>query len=189
MKKIIFDLDDTLYIDPSLRGKREEAILEFLGDRRSKYFKLKDEGRGTIESFKLLGLSREDFFKVIGGVEINIKYDKVLIEVLEKLKKDYKLYILSNSPKKVVYETLQKLGVFYLIDEIYYGEYFQNEKPDPACFFMVEIGDIAVGNSFKKDLEIPKGLGAITIIIGKENTPADYAIKTIYEISDTIKKT
>jgi len=183
MKKIIFDLDDTLYSDKDLRERREEEILRFLEDRKTEYMKLKKNGKGTIESFKLMGFSREDFFRVMENVNISLMKDILLIKILKDLKKVYQIYVLSNSSKKVVEKTLLQLGILDIIDKYYCGESFKNEKPDEECFFMVEKGDICVGNSFRKDLEVPKNKGAITILIGKENNKADFNIKNIYEIT------
>jgi FMN phosphatase YigB (HAD superfamily) len=183
MKKIIFDLDDTLYHDEELRGLRETAILEFLKDKKENYKKLKENGKGTIESFRLIGLFREDFFKIINRVPINISRDDKLIELLKKLKKNYQLIVVSNSPKHCVKEIIQKLGIIEIIDKYYYGENFNYEKPNEECFFMVRSGDICVGNSFRKDLEVPKAKGAVTILIGKEDNRADFSIKTIYEMA------
>lgn len=188
MKKIIFDLDDTLYVENNLRKKREDAILNFLDNRKEEYFKLKEKKNGTIESFKLMGFSRQDFFKIMENVPIFLKKDNRLIEILNQLKKRYNIYILSNSSEKNVKETLNQLGILNLVNEYYYGEKFYNEKPAKECFFMVESGDICVGNSFKKDLNIPKKMGAITILVGSQNDEADYCIEEIYDILEVINK-
>ncbi|MFA5258450.1 MAG: HAD family hydrolase [Candidatus Pacearchaeota archaeon] len=183
MKKIIFDLDDTLYVDKDLRQRRENEILKFLEDKKAEYIKLKGNGKGTIESFKLMGFSREDFFKVMENVNMDLIKDIKLIKILNELKKKYKIYVLSNSSKRVVEKTLLQIGILEIVDKYYYGESFSNEKPAEECFFMVERGDICVGNSFRKDLEIPKNRGAVTILIGKEDLDADFSVENIYEIT------
>src|SRR3989339_386848 len=142
MSKIIFDLDDTLYVSDELRNNREKVILDFLGDRAGEYFELKE---------------------------------------------DYKLVILSNSSKFCVKETLVQLGIFDLIDSYYSAQDFGKIKPCEECFFMVDKGDICVGNNFKKDLEIPKQKGAITIFVGGFHKDADKSIKNIYELNNFLK--
>jgi len=189
MKKIIFDLDDTLYINKELRKKREKAILEFLGKKSRKYKKLKREGYGTIEAFKKLGFERQEFFKIIKKVPIKLEKDWKLRLIIKKIKKRYELIVLSNSPRFCVKKTLKELGIIDLFDKYYCGEDFLYEKPHELCFFMIKKEDICVGNNFKKDLEVPKKLGAITILIGKEeNGLADYEINKIYQIKKILEK-
>ncbi len=185
MRQIIFDLDETIYIEKELRIKREQAILEFLGERKEEYNKLK-ENHGTIESLKLLNIKREKFFDLINKVPILLEKDLKLIDLIEKLKSKYKIIILSNSPNYCVYQTLEKLGILNLVDKYYSGESFKNPKPAKECFFMVQEGDICVGNNFKKDLQIPKQLGAITVLLGDFKDEADFSIHDIYELKELL---
>src|SRR3989339_860126 len=144
MSKIIFDLDDTLYVSDELRNNREKVILDYLGDRAGEYFELKKEN-STMKSLEILGISSLEFFKLMSNVTINLNQDLKLISLLEKLKEDYKLVILSNSSK------------------------------------------FCVGNNFKKDLEIPKQKGAITIFVGGFHKDADKSTKNIYELNNFLK--
>ncbi|VVB78459.1 Haloacid dehalogenase-like hydrolase [uncultured archaeon] len=186
MKKIIFDLDDTLYRN-ELRLEREKAILNFLDCKKEKYLELK-KNHGTIESLNILGVNKKQFFDIMDNVPIEIKKDEKLIKILEKIGKNYELIVLSNSSEFCVREVLTKLGIIQLINKYYHGENFENQKPNEECFFMVESRDICVGNSFRKDLEIPKKLGAITILVGeKENPNADFTIRNIYELEKIMK--
>lgn len=188
MKQIIFDLDDTLYDNSLLRKKREEAILEFLGDKKEDYLELK-KGYGTMESLSMLGFTKKDFFKLMNSVPIDLEKDLGLIALFEKIKKDFKIIILSNSSDLCIKESLKKLGIFDFIDVYYSSEHFENFKPCIECFFMVQKGDICIGNNFKKDLEIPKKLGAITILIGNSNDiSADYNLENIYQLENIIEK-
>ncbi|KHO51471.1 MAG: hypothetical protein QT05_C0041G0005 [archaeon GW2011_AR13] len=150
MSKIIFDLDDTLYVSDELRSNREKVILDFLGDKVGEYFELKKEN-STMKSLEILGIS------------------------------------LSNSSKFCIKETLVQLGIFNLIDSYYSAQDFGKIKPCEECFFMVDKGDICVGNNFKKDLEIPKQKGAITIFVGGFHKDADKSIKNIYELKNILK--
>src|SRR3989339_834960 len=164
MSKIIFDLDDTLYVSDELRNNREKVILDFLGDRAGEYFELKKEN-STMKSLEILGISNLEFFKLMSNVTIN----------------------LNNSSKFCVKETLVQLGIFDLIDSYYSAQDFGKIKPCEECFFMVDKGDICVGNNFKKDLEIPKQKGAITIFVGGFHKDADKSIKNIYELNNFLK--
>ena len=187
MGKIIFDLDDTLYCSKELRLKRDKVIFDFLGPKINEYLLLK-KSKGTIESFKEMGINKKEFFKIINKVPINVQEDKKLIDMLSEIGKRYELIVLSNNSEYSVGETLEKLGILHLIKNYYNGEYFENEKPHEECFFMVEKGDICVGNSFRKDLEIPKKLGAITILVSKNKHPeSDFTISNIYELDSVLK--
>src|SRR3989339_569727 len=100
---------------------------------------------------------------------------------------DDTLYVsdeLRNNREKVI---LVQLGIFDLIDSYYSAQDFGKIKPCEECFFMVDKGDICVGNNFKKDLEIPKQKGAITIFVGGFHKDADKSIKNIYELNNFLK--
>lgn len=186
MKKLILDLDDTLCSSKDLRNRREQAILDFLGEKTEAYQLLR-KTNSTINSLKLLGVSRQEFYKIIERVPLFIKKDEKLIQLIKTLKDRYKLVVLSNNSRLLVCETLKQLGIQEEISESYSGEDFQNPKPSPEVFRIVQSGDICVGNNFKKDLEIPKQKGALTILISeKNNTDADYTIPSIYDLEKFI---
>lgn len=187
MKKIIFDLDDTLYINKKLRAKRNRVILDFLGKQSLEFIKLK-KYYNTIESLKRLGVSKEEFYNLMEGVKINLKKDIRLIDLLSELKEDYEVVVLSNSSRYCVVETLKKLGITELINNYYCGEDFKFVKPHKDCFSMVLEGDFCVGNNFEKDLKIPKEKGAITILIGEEQDKADHNINKIYELRELFNR-
>jgi FMN phosphatase YigB (HAD superfamily) len=180
--KIIFDLDDTIQADKSLRRKRERAILARLGNKAEDYRELK-KTNCTTKALEKLGISRQEFYKILESVPIRLKKDKKLVKLFSKLKQNNKLIILSNSPKKCVNEILAKLGLEEYFDKVYSGNSFSNPKPSEEVFSIVEPGDICVGNSFAKDLEIPKKKGAITILVSDiPNPEAHFNIKSILEL-------
>lgn len=182
MRKIIFDLDDTLYISKELREKRNKEIIKFLGDNLSKYTELKRK-YNTIECFNRLGFSKEEFYNLIETVPINLNRDEKLVKIFSRLKKHYNIIILSNNSKKIVKNTIEKLGIIHLIDSYYGGNDFPVLKPNKKCFSMVERNDIVIGNDYEKDLKIPKEMGAITILVNEEaNNNVSFTIKSIYEI-------
>jgi len=185
-RKIIFDLDETLYADSSLRQRREQAILEFLGDKSEVYLELK-KSKGTIASLNEMGISKEVFYNIIEKVEINLKKDKKLRKMIKNLKKKFEVIVLSNVSKNLVKETLEKIGIIDLIDNYYGADCFSQQKPSVECFFMVERGDVCIGNNYEKDLEVPKSRGAITILIGKDDKRSDFCGKSIYDIERVIQ--
>ena len=184
-RKIIFDLDETLYADTSLRQRREQAILDFLGEKKKKYLEFR-KSNATIASLNKLGISKKVFYNIIEKVEINLKQDKKLRKILEKLGERFELIVLSNVSKNLVKKTLKKIGIIDFIDNYYGADCFKQQKPHASCFFMVKKGDICVGNSYEKDLKVPGGMGAITILIGKKDKRPDFCTKNIYEIKGII---
>jgi len=188
MKKIIFDLDDTLYASKELRELREQEILKLVGNKVDDYEKLRKTNT-TTQSILKLGIPRERLFEALNSVDVPLKKDKLLINVLKNLKENYELVVMSNSPSLAVRKTLNKLGISNLISDTYSAEDFPRSKPAEECFFMVSKGDVCVGNNFDKDLAIPKKMGAITIYLGKEPHPDAHAsIKTVYEIESALEK-
>jgi len=187
MKKIIFDLDDTLYKDKSLRGEREKAIIKALKGKTKKYRELR-KTCSTIESLEKLGVSRKEFYEIMGKVPIKLKKDKELREFITELESKYKLVVLTNSPSWCAKKILTQLGILNLIDKIYGGDCFKEAKPSEECFFMVNKGDICVGNNFKKDLSVPQKKGAVTVLISEEDSAdSDFNIRNIYELSRVIE--
>lgn len=184
-RKIIFDLDETLYIDSSLRQRREQAILEFLGDKSKAYLELK-KSKGTIASLSEMGISKEVFYNIIEKVEINLKKDKKLRKIIKNLKEKFEIIVLSNVSKNLIKKTLGIIGIIDLIDNYYGADCFSQQKPSAECFFMVEREDICIGNNYEKDLEVPKSRGAITILIGKADKRPDFCGKSIYDIKRII---
>lgn len=186
--KIIFDLDDTVYNNSELRGNREKAILNVLGNRAGEYNKLR-KIYSTTKSLEILGITREEFYEILKSVQINLKKDEKLIDFFKELSNRFRLIVLSNSPKKCAADVLECLGLTEIINEIYGGDSFSEPKPSEESFFMVEKGDICIGNNFKKDLEIPGKKGAITIFISKEKNilfRANFVIESIYELKDIL---
>ena len=183
---IIFDLDDTVYRSNPLRINRERAILKVVGDKIKEYRELKKINT-TTKSLEKLGIPKEELYKILESVPIALKKNTKLTRLFKKLKDNHKLIIISNSPKSCVLQVLEKLELIKLVDEIYGGDSFKEPKPSDEAFSLVKPGDICIGNNFRKDLEIPKKKGAITILISKqENKEADFSIKSILELESIL---
>jgi FMN phosphatase YigB (HAD superfamily) len=188
MNSIIFDLDDTLYKDKELRGKREQAIVSHLGQKVEKYRELK-KIMTTTKALAFVGVDRKQFYSILNSVEINLKQDIALSKLLSDLKKSYKLVVLSNSPFECVAKTIEKLGITLKIDEIYSGDMFNMPKPSEESFTIVKKGDICIGNNFEKDLLIPKQKGAVAVLISEKNDcRADFVINSIHDLPAVIDK-
>jgi FMN phosphatase YigB (HAD superfamily) len=189
MRKIVFDLDDTLYKDEGLRRQREKAILDFLKEKKFYYLALRRRF-STIESLEKLGVSKYQFFSLMNKIPVNLKEDEKLIKILKQLREDYELVVLSNNSRFVIEQTLTKLGVLRLFDENYSGQDFGLVKPAEECFFMVRKKDVCVGNNFKKDLEVPKRIGATTVLVSRSSREkrADFNIRSVYALPELLKR-
>lgn len=188
MRKVIFDLDDTLYQSKELRTQREEALLKFLGERKSEYLELRKHN-STLKSLEKLGISREKFYEEMEKVPITLEKDENLRKSLEKLKENRRLVVISNISTKCVRETLERLGVLDLVDEYYGGDKFKQSKPAEENFSIVDAGDLCIGNDFRKDLEIPKKKGATTVLVSESFNPAaDFTIKNIHELNSMMDR-
>jgi len=186
VKRIFFDLDDTLYKNKKLREDREKAIISFLGEKAEEYKELK-KNNNTIKSLEILGISKETFYQIISSVPIELEKDERLIEILGRLFENFELLIISNSPEKIVEEIIKKLGIEKFFSKLITGDKMKKTKPHPTAFEEIKFGDTVVGNNFDKDLKIPKQIGAITILVSESpNSEADFNIHHIYEI-DYIK--
>jgi FMN phosphatase YigB (HAD superfamily) len=188
MKSIIFDLDDTLYVNKELRTEREKAIIDYLGDRKEEYYELKKE-MSTLSSLNKLGISKKEFYDIINSLPIIIEKDERLIKLFSELKIQYNLVVLSNNSRFSIITVLKMLGIYDLIDKFYSAEDFKEYKPAEECFFMIKEGDIVVGNNFEKDLKIPKQKGALTVLVSnKGGFGEDFAIKEIYRLKEVINE-
>ena len=72
----IYQLNQTLLDkNKELRTRREVALLGFLGNKNEKFRELK-RSNSTIESLEKLGIKREEFFRLMNSVRIDIKNAK-----------------------------------------------------------------------------------------------------------------
>uniref|UniRef100_A0A7C6AHD6 HAD family hydrolase n=1 Tax=candidate division WOR-3 bacterium TaxID=2052148 RepID=A0A7C6AHD6_UNCW3 len=155
LKIILFDLDGTLYTSPEVYQKFADAAYHT-------YAKVKNT---TIEKAKeILEKSREEMKRERGyavpytlallsfGISIeewhkeNIKFfnagdylseDKILKDVLKKLKKRYRLAVFTNNNKIQTQRILKALGIDKLFDYIFTYESFKLIKPDPEIFRLI----------------------------------------------------
>jgi len=187
MRSIIFDLDDTLYVNKDVRAARDIEIMNLILDRKEEFFAHK-KSYTTTDSLLKMGISREKFLSALAKAPINLERDERLFEILDGLAKEYNLIVISNSPRFCVKETLYQLGVLHFFSEYYGADSFSASKPDLECFSLVKAGDICVGDDFKKDLKVPKEKGAFTILVGSDEGNPDYRIQSIYDLEGALKK-
>jgi putative hydrolase of the HAD superfamily len=183
IKAILFDLDGTLYKSTEIRKQFAEAAYATL----AKFKKI-----STTQAQKLIEDRREELKKKQGfpvpytltlasyGVPIelwheeNIKYfdprnylskDERLGKILENLRTEYKLAILTNNNDVQTKRVLEALGIDGLFDKIFTYNSFKILKPNPE-FFKKAAGALevkteeclVVGDRYNVDLDPAKGL-------------------------------
>jgi len=211
IKVIGFDLDNTLYnsneeMQKKIRGKiyeklsvifkiplkESENLFEknYNGD-----FPWKNSGRRTIEElarrFNTSVDGREIVQESIEEAEIIdlIEENKMLEEMLKRLKQKYRLDIITSGDYEFALKKLDKIGVekklFDLI--LAQGKFGGKTTGDVYKYWINELKInpnqiLYVGDNLRADIEIPKLLGIKTCFIGKENSMADICINDILEL-------
>jgi len=155
LKIILFDLDGTLYTSSEVYQRFADAAYhtyakvknttiekakEILEESREKM--KRERGYAVPYTLALLsfGISIEEWHKE------NIKFfnagdylseDKILKDVLKKLKKRYRLAVFTNNNRIQTQRILKALGIDKLFDYIFTYESFKLIKPDPKIFRLI----------------------------------------------------
>ena len=207
IKKIIFDVDDTLinfpdsYVDETKKiltrfGIDAESInlYETVGEyetiSKNKYYS-KESLLEMINSSLNLDLTNEfidAFFEM---------YDKLItpledgvVETLEYLKDKYELVVLSNWFTDSQKSRLKEAGILEYFDEVY-GTDIIPMKPSCECFLRV-IGDlkpeecVMVGDSIDADIKVPYEMGMNVFHLNKYGTSKYPTIKAIKDLKERL---
>ncbi len=202
IKAIGFDVDGTLYHTPDamsvavakiLIEKAAEALSRDPDDLTEEYLKRREEYRSNTYTLNSFGLDGQKIFQdVWDGIEIE-KYvltDERLVKMIDKLKKEYQIFLISNGTGRQVERKLKHLGLNYKDFNPRIYCYDQGwVKPDPAPFLAaIESLNIApsqivyVGDRVDIDVEGAKSVGMKTIFIGGKCDLADQSCETVYDI-------
>ena len=123
-------------------------------------------------------------------IESNLDYDNCLIEILSKLKINYKLYLASNAIRKTIIKGLTKLGVLEYFDKIISNEDVKNQKPSPEIYLkcMVEAGIAPSETLIIEDSKHGResAIRSEAYVCGVDN-PSDVTYKKITEFIENIK--
>jgi HAD superfamily hydrolase (TIGR01549 family) len=120
----------------------------------------------------------------------NIKLFEGVKETLEELKKkDFKLVIVSEDFKEQLEKKIKTLGLEKFFDFFVTCDDVGSMKPEKKYYEIVKKKlkipfdeMVAVGDSFERDLEIPKILGMKCILVFNEDLRADFSVKDFREI-------
>ena len=198
IKRIIFDLDDTLIPFPKgFKNAYSKAIKKYgLNITPMELYELIGlyENYYDIYSYELLlelinsnlntnlGKDFLDEFMYIYD-NIDIKLESGVIDTLKYLKSKYSLVVLTNWFTKSQKNRMKNVGIFDYFDEVYGGDLVK-VKPNKESFLMA-MGNfkpsecVSVGDRIRIDIEPADKLGIKTYLLGESDK-----YNTIDKISD-----
>jgi len=150
--------------------------------------------------FKLYGINgnaKKDIKPMLKSLYKRDFYNDVIVN-LKKIKKDFNIYIASNSDTKPLMKNIGKEK--YLFDGIYTSEKIKAYKPSKIFFEKIlkkikfdkdEI--LFIGDSIEDDIIGANNAGLKTVLIDRKNNSqyikneANYLIKDMYELINIIK--
>jgi putative hydrolase of the HAD superfamily len=208
IKAILFDLDDTL-ID--FKGMKEAAIKEASKamvkagldmPEKEAYDKLNEAYWKNIESNTAIA----DFLKQLGKLDDRIlaagingylrgklaHTDPVpgALDVIKKLKKKYKVGVITDAPRLKAWQRLNLMGMDKLFDVVVAYEDTGKRKPDEMPFRVAlkKLGvkpeeAIMVGDWYERDVEGAKKVGMKAVLVGKPCGNEDWCVAKFKDIS------
>lgn len=202
IKAIGFDVDGTLYNTPDSMSVAvakiliEKAAIELSrdpDDLAEEYIRRRDEFRSNTKTLNSFGLDGEKIFQAVwDGIAIDkyVRRDDRLVDMVEKLRGKYKVFLISNGTGRQVERKLKYLGLNHKDFDPRIYCYDQGwVKPDPQPFLAAieslninpeEI--VYVGDREDIDVEGAQGVGMKTIYVGGKSEKADVSIEVVYDI-------
>ena len=220
IKAILFDLDDTLLDGrtaqnkaiedfkesfPVLKKYEKENLQEKWRDITMKHYDTYQQGLITFRESRIRRM-KELFLLVNEDISSEEAYDRFLIykqlyeknwvaftdaiEVLEELKKKYKLGIITNGDSVQQREKIEKIGIKKYFDQITISSEVGHAKPDKEIFRVtcdklnVKPEEcVMVGDKFRVDVEGGRNFGIRSIWANRKNENIDYDLQ-IHRLKD-----
>ncbi len=183
IRAVIFDLDNTLveFVEAQIRAC--EAVISRVGEGSCeeliRYFLRGKHGFESHENIadylKDRGVYSEKLFQECCEVYERVKLDSLWVyegvrDVLEKLKRKYRLAVVTDAENGHAMSRLEKAGLKDYFDVIVSADMTGKRKPDPVpiIFALEKLGAkpeeaVIVGDSLRRDIEAGKKLGMVTI--------------------------
>ena len=206
IKRLIFDLDNTLII-PNYNEMESYANKNIIGVDYNFYENLNK----LLFSFEKENTKyeKEKLYKYLNdkcNVNIPQQVFNNLLEITAKLpeqdftesietldylkRKRFEIVILTNWFKDIQYKKLTKAGLAKYIDKVYSGEEFLKPRIESYknAIGQYNYNECAmIGDSFEKDIVIPKKLGMQTFFLNRNKKDKPKDIIQIYTILDLKK--
>ena len=145
-----------------------------------------DYDQDIVESFN------DNFQKDLG---INVSFHENAKNVLEKLKKDYKQYAITNGTKVAQEAKIKNSGLDNILDEVFISEDLGVDKPNKEFFDIVldQVGSkdpreyIVIGDSLTSDIKGANNAGIKCIWFNPKNKINEKDVSIDYSIHDLAK--
>lgn len=208
LKRIIFDVDDTLipWTNKYFKGFRKHIKENGIELGIIKYYKLlmsiekyeythtcwkKDELVSYMEQvagIKFPDNSYELVVDWLNGCVIGTASDE-LIDTLKYLSKKYELVVLSNSFESVQINRMKKFGIFKYFKKVYGGDDCMKPASDA---YLKALGKyrpnecMIVGDNLEFDVIEPSKLGIRPIYVSKKKNKEFITVKNVTELKDIL---
>lgn len=202
IKFLCFDVDGTLYRDvPAVWELIQTKIYDEVMkkkrwdlERTKKEFSERYERLGSsTKVLDELGIDGQEFFtNVFEDVDLSgvIRKDIQLRDLIERLRKQYAVGIVSNGTTTSIMKKLEAVGLSTEQFSPFIATYDINApKPDPAGFLMaLEHAGVSpeesvyIGDKEETDILGAKGVGMHAVMVWGESKEADLSIPTIYDL-------
>ncbi|MDI3497038.1 HAD-IIIA family hydrolase [Archaeoglobus sp.] len=183
IKAVIFDLDNTLLDFVEAKIKACKAVIERIGKGNSEellnYFlrgKHGFESHENIADYLInLDVYSDELYRECCEIYEKAKLENVRVydgikDVLETLKRKYRLAVVTDAENGHALSRLEKAGLKSFFDVIVSADMTGKRKPEPDSILLalerlgVEPEEAAiVGDSLRRDIEAGKRLGMLTI--------------------------
>lgn len=204
LTSIIFDIDSTLYTNPSYAFEQVDCqVREFASLRKISC----DEARKMVADYRKEYAAKNDGKKISLGntllafgipIEQSVEWRKKLLEPSQFLKKDeklfqelallfekFKLICVTNNPVLPARKTLEALGVSEFFPEIVGLDTCFKSKPalepfEKACEILCAKSEncLAVGDRYDMDIALPLQMGMGGILVN--------GVEDVYQISKNV---
>jgi len=142
IKALIFDLDNTLYDEKEYYKETiKEFAYEFSLDEQKMlkaFYKIYSKGGDILGNILVnsgysINLQKE-FFVIYKDLKSSrVKINSKIKNLLSDLKKQFKLFVLTNGNVEAQKNKIKVLNIKDLFDDIIYAREFHKEKPDCEC--------------------------------------------------------
>lgn len=218
---LLFDVDGTLldFQEAERQGLRQVLLSEGVAptpELEQQYHEINKRywaafERGEISRDEIMGNRFTDFFKEIGrtadGDALERLYRSELnssavlidgaVEVCEKLRKEYRMYVVTNGVSTTQYKRLAASGLDKFFDNIFVSEDAGSQKPQKEyfdyCFMKMPPEDLdksrmlIIGDSLASDIKGGNAAGIDTCWYNPEKFAGVPEIAVTYEIEDLRK--
>ncbi len=184
---VILDIDFKLSIDEFTKKGLKEAETIFKHEELGEIFI--DLELGKISQQQFYSIIKKYFNYDIDIEEIKFAWNALLldytvkrIEILKKLKQNYRTFLLSNTNiihrecyEKLLYEKYNIKSLSCLFEKAYYSDEINLRKPDKEAFLYVkekskiDFEKTLFLDDFKVNTDAANNLGIKTILVSKEN--------------------